>query len=435
MRQQCRNFRWASVALTQQFPLEECWQVPETAREALYSLSEELHISLAEFPSKPSACGSELIDTANGSYVSIRRDPRLNALLPVLLLATYFTASFVLRLLRGGDLASDEAQQVAFSHALQLGYGNQPPLYNWLFYCFSRLFGVSVATLAFVKNATLLASCIFLGLAARKIVTERETAWISVLGFLSLPAVFLLSQRDLTHSVGAFAVVALFLYVLVLMAERPSTGSYALLGAVAGMGFLAKYNFVIIPFATAVALLLEPGLRRLVLNWRLAITIAVGLIVAGPHVYWAITHLDAATGNTLMEMRAAARSTIPSQLNAAWQLVASIIKCSALTLAIFAAAYRGHIRTIFGASSVWTRVIGRMLVISMILVFVIMLALDATLMRPKWISIFFVAFPLYLALKVDAAGIRVPDAITRITMLVGTVIFISLGVVFAGSFH
>jgi len=427
--------RCASVALKQHLPLEQRWQVPETAREALYSPSEQLHISVTEYPSIPSACGAELIDTANPSYVFVRRDTRLNALLPVLLLATYFTASFTLRLLRGGDLASDEAQQVAFSHALQLGYGDQPPLYNWLFYCFGKVFGVSVDTLAFVKNATLLASCIFLGLAARKVVRERETAWIAVLGFLSLPAVFLLSQRDLTHSVGAFAVVAFFLYALVLMADRPSSGSYALLGAVAGMGFLAKYNFAIIPVATVIALLLEPGLRRLVLNWRLAVTIAVGLVVAGPHVYWALTHLDSATGDTLTEMRAAASSEVPSQLTAAWQLLASIVKCSALTLAIFAVVYRGHIRTIFAATSEWTRVIGRMLVISMILVFMIMLAVDATLMRPKWISIFFVVFPLYLAFKVDAAGVQVPDATGKLVALVGAVIFISLGVVFAGSFR
>ncbi|MEK1895419.1 MAG: glycosyltransferase family 39 protein [Rhizobium sp.] len=350
-------------------------------------------------------------------------------------MATYFTASFILRLLRGGDLASDEAQQVAFSHALQLGYGDQPPLYNWLFYCFGKVFGVSVDTLAFLKNATLLVSCIFLGLAARKVAGGRDTAWISVLGLLSLPAIFLLSQRDLTHSVGAFAAVAFFLYVLARMAERPSVGNYALLGAAAGIGFLAKYNFAIIPVATVIALLLEPGLRRLVLSWRLSVTIAVGLVVAGPHVYWVVTHLDTATGDTLTKMRAATSNEAPSQLRAAWQLLASIVKCSALTLAVFAVVYRGHIRTIFAATSEWTRVIGRILVISMIEVFVIMLAVDATLMRPKWISIFFVAFPLYLAFKVDAAGVHVPGAIGKLTVLVGALIFVFLGVVFAASFH
>lgn len=394
-----------------------------------------MHISVTEYPSKPNAYGAELTDTADRSYVSARRATRLSTLLPILLVATYFTASFILRLLRGGDLASDEAQQVAFSHALQLGYGDQPPLYNWLFYCFGKVFGVSVDTLAFLKNATLLVSCIFLGLAARKVAGGRDTAWISVLGLLSLPAIFLLSQRDLTHSVGAFAAVAFFLYVLARMAERPSVGNYALLGAAAGIGFLAKYNFAIIPVATVIALLLEPGLRRLVLSWRLSVTIAVGLVVAGPHVYWVVTHLDTATGDTLTKMRAATSNEAPSQLRAAWQLLASIVKCSALTLAVFAVVYRGHIRTIFAATSEWTRVIGRILVISMIEVFVIMLAVDATLMRPKWISIFFVAFPLYLAFKVDAAGVHVPGAIGKLTVLVGALIFVFLGVVFAASFH
>jgi len=376
-----------------------------------------------------------LTDTTDGSYVSAPRAARLDALLPVLLLATYFTASFALRLLRGGDLGSDEAEQIRLAHALQLGYGDQPPLYNWLFYCFGKVFGVSVDTLAFLKNATLLASCVFLGLAARKLMGARDSVWIAVLGLLSLPAVFLLAQRDLTHSIGAFAAVAFFLYVLARMDERASTGNYALLGAAAGIGFLAKYNFAIIPVATVVALLLEPGMRRLVLNWRLAVTIAVGLVVAGPHVYWALTHLDAAAGDTVSKMQGVASHAAPIQLLAAWQLLASIVKCSALTLAILAVVYRGHIRAIFVASSEWTRVIGWMLAISMFLVFAIMLAVDATIMRPKWISIFFVAFPLYLALKVDAAGVQVAGATGKLMGLIGAVIFISLGIVIAGSFH
>lgn len=379
--------------------------------------------------------GQKLTDTVDSSYLFTRRTPRLSTLLPVLLLATYFSASFVLRLLRGGDLASDEAEQIRLSHALQLGYGDQPPLYDWLFYYFAKIFGASVDTLAFVKNGTLLLSCIFLCLAARKVMGKRETAWIAPIGFLSLPVVFLLSQRDLTHSVGAFAVVAVFLYVLALMAERPSTGNYALLGAAAGLGFLAKYNFAIVPVATVAALLLEPGLRRLVFNWRLAVTIAVGLVVAAPHVYWIVTHLDLATGDTLKNLRAAASAGMPEQVVAAWELLGAIVKCSALTLAILAIVYRGHIRTILGTSSEWTRVIGRMLVISMFLVYVIMLAVDATIMRPKWISIFFVAFPLYLAFKVEASGVQVPGAIGKLVALVGAVIFISLGVVFVGSFH
>ncbi len=378
----------------------------------------------------------ELTDNiSDGSYVSVRRAARTNAFLPIALLVTYFAASFILRLLRGGDLGSDEAEQIRLAHTLQLGYGDQPPLYNWMFYCLSKAFGVSIDTLAFLKNATLLASCVFLGLSARKVVGGRDTAWIAVLCLLSLPAVFLLAQRDLTHSIGAFAAVAFFLDVLALTAERPSAENYGLLGAAAGIGFLAKYNFAIIPVAAVVALLLEPGMRRLVLNWRLMVTNAVGLAVAGPHVYWVVTHLDKATGDTLTKMRGVASHEAFSQLMAACQLVESIVKCSALTLAIFAVVYRAHLRTIFAASSEWTRVIGRMIVISMILVFALMIAVDATLMRPKWISIYFVAFPLYLAFKVDAAGVQVPGAIMKLTALVGAVIFVSLGLVFAGSFH
>src|SRR6478736_8770923 len=88
---------------------------------------------------------------------SIRPD-RLFARKPdavILLLAGYFLLEFFVRLAMPQGLRYDESQQAFFSQWLALGYDSQPPLYNWVNATVVALFGLSVATLAFVKNAAL----------------------------------------------------------------------------------------------------------------------------------------------------------------------------------------------------------------------------------------------------------------------------------------
>ncbi|KQV73335.1 4-amino-4-deoxy-L-arabinose transferase [Rhizobium sp. Root1220] len=353
--------------------------------------------------------------------------------MPAFLVVAYFAASFIARILRGGPLVSDEAEQVFLSHALQIGYGDQPPLYNWLVYGFGQLFGVSLETLAFVKSGTLLLSCVFLAMAARAATNSRDAMSIAALGILSLPAVFLLSQRDLTHSVGAFAAVSLFLYTVFLLVKRPTALNYGLVGAAAGIGFLAKYNFAIIPVAMVAALLLEPGLRRLALNWRMAIALAVGVLIVGPHCYWIVTHFGDATGDTISKMKTATTGPVPDAVKAAFSLILSIFKCAALTLGLFALVYRSDLVAILTASNQWTRLVGRTLAISLMLVLVVMVAVDGTMVRPKWISIFFLALPLYLALKVHAAGIERPRNVESLACLVGVIAFVFLAIVSVGA--
>ncbi len=316
----------------------------------------------------------------------------------------------------GGIWRPMRQKQVAFSHALQPGYGDQPPLYNWLFYCFGKsLRRVGRRARLPLKNATLLVSCVFSGLPARKVAGGRDTAWICrPLVLLSLPAVFLLAQRDLTHQHRRLRRRG------VLPGRAGADGGTAVGGELRASRsgcrrILAKYNFAIIPVAAVVALLLEPG------------TAAIGSQLAadgdhrgwsrrcGPHVYWVVTHLDTATGDTLTKMRAAASHEAPQPADG--RLAVAGIDCQMLRVDA-----RRLRRRLSRASPHHLRRVQRMdagdrpdarhqhdpgLRVHD--------GCDATLMRPKWTLTFFVAFP-PICVKADAAGCpqKGPGAIMQV---------------------
>ncbi len=152
----------------------------------------------------------------------------------------YFILCVIMRVLRSDSLQNDEAEQAFLSQMLLLGYGRQPPLYDWLQIGMNALFGLSVATLSALKNSLLFLCCIFYGLAARQVMEDRRLPLIAMLGLLMVPSISVLAQRDLTHAIATLCFVSLFLLAFLKTLDRPSLGSYILLGLTVGLGFLTN---------------------------------------------------------------------------------------------------------------------------------------------------------------------------------------------------
>jgi len=70
---------------------------------------------------------------------------------------------------------------------------------------------MSIATLSILKNTILFLCCLFIWLTTRLLTGDRFLSGAAALGVLTLPPVFLMAQRDLTHSLLAILAVALFL--------------------------------------------------------------------------------------------------------------------------------------------------------------------------------------------------------------------------------
>lgn len=340
------------------------------------------------------------------------------------LVAIYFLLSIVLKIVRPDSLEFDESEQSFLSQYLMLGYGRQPPFYNWLQYGVVTLFGISVASLTIVKNGLLFCCVLVYGLAARVITGDRSLSAVAVLGVLTLPPVFLLSQRDLSHTVAALFAVSLFLYGLVNVVKHPSRfAGFLLVGIAAGLGVISKYNFVVLPMAAVLALYLEPQFRTRLFNWRVVVSVIIFLVIVSPHGYWVLNNFARASGSTITEMKEGAENALlPHAILGLFSLAIAGVKGIALTSAIFALIFRADLLKILRAESQWTRLVGRMLIACFLIVALIVMAIGATHIREKWLAPFTVMFPLYLMLKVHASGVDPAPKLAALLSIVGVLV-------------
>lgn len=349
------------------------------------------------------------------------------------LIAAYYVLAVALRVLRSEAVQSDEAEQLFQSQFFLMGYGRQPPFYNWLQYGVIQLIGPSVFALSLVKNTLLFLTCLFYGLAARMVLKDARLVAIAMLGVIAMPAVSVMAQRDLTHAIATLFAVALFFYAFLKTLTRPSLGSYLLTGFAVGIGLIAKYNFVIVPVAAILAILPEPDLRKRILDWRLVPALLIVAVICLPHGLWVLGNLTEATAGTIKAMREdASGNPLLDRVSGIGTLVVAILTGSLPVLAFFLIAFGRPLLGARRATNQWTRVVGRTIVLCLIGVGLIGLGFGATNISEKWLSPFLVLLPLYLCLKLEAAGAETGESIPRLlfpvaALALGFIVYIAIG--------
>jgi len=349
------------------------------------------------------------------------------------LLAAYFTLQFGVRLATSHSLDLDEAEQAFRSQWLAAGYGPQPPFYNWLQYTVFQLTGVSLAALSVVKNLLLFTSYLLYGLTARLILRDKALAAIATLGLLTIPQMAFEMQRDLTHTVAVFFSATVFFYGFVRSLKQPSLSSYLIAGIGIGFGLLAKYNFAILPAAALLAALSDARLRPRIFDRRLALTAAVALVLTLPHLFWLKDNLHFATARTLEKMTASDNASYPMQVAmGVGSLGLAIIGFAGLTMAVFAAVFGKSLRAAFTAHSEWTRLLERMMLVFVIGILLLIVFGGAAGIKDRWLVPMLFILPLYLCLKIEAAGVETDKAFRRFLPVVA-VIMIGVPAVLYGS--
>lgn len=349
------------------------------------------------------------------------------------LIAAYYLLAIILRVLRSEALESDEAEQLYQSQFLLMGYGRQPPFYNWLQYGVIHLIGPSIFAISLVKNLLLFLTCAVYGLAARILLKDQRLVAIAMIGVIAMPAVSVMAQRDLTHAIATLFAVALFFYGFLKTLTQPRLWTYLLTGIAVGFGLIAKYNFVIVPVAAILAILPEPDLRRRILDWRMVPALAVVGVICLPHGLWVLGNLGEATAGTIKAMREdASGNPVLDRLSGIGTLFVAILTGGLPVLAFFLIAFRRSLTDAWRATNQWTRVIGRALLLSLIAVGLIGLGFGATTISEKWLSPFLVLLPLYLCLKLEAAKADTSRGIPRLLfpvaiLALGFVAYIALG--------
>lgn len=182
----------------------------------------------------------------------------------------------------------DELYFLTAGHHLAWGYVDQPPLTPFLARVTTTAFGETPAGLRVAATLTSVATVVVVALVARELGAGRggqavASCCAAVSGF-----VLVLGHMVATATFDLLAWVTIGWLVLRLL--RTGDGRWWVpVGAAVGVSILNKYLVVLLLVALLVALLAS-GPRRVLRSGWLAVGVVVGLVVAGPTLWWQATH-------------------------------------------------------------------------------------------------------------------------------------------------
>ncbi|HZV82056.1 MAG TPA: glycosyltransferase family 39 protein, partial [Geobacteraceae bacterium] len=189
----------------------------------------------------------------------------------------------------------DQAEQLVLSQSWQFGYTAQPPLYTWMVRGVLCLAKPGLAPLLAIKVFLLSALAAMLLETGRLFSFTRHQYLITIASLTFIPQIIWEGQRDLTHSVLATVLAAATLMQTVRTHRDQNSLNYILLGLLAGLGLLSKYNFAVFILCLALTVLLTSPYRKLALNPRIVLTIVVVVTVFAPHLHWMLDHVAVVT--------------------------------------------------------------------------------------------------------------------------------------------
>ena len=213
----------------------------------------------------------------------------LYSLSGVLLAAGLYSALHITaRLIASGNLGEDDPLDAILTQTLALGYiPGQPPLYDWALWLIEQAVGVGALPFQLLKYGLLTATCGFIFLSARRVM--RGDAFWAFLSVEALALIYQISWRfheGFTHAVGAMCAVAATFWALLRLIERRGTADFALFGLYVGLGGLTVKPYWVYLAALIAAAMLQPAIRRILLQPGAGVALAVAALVAGPHFVW-----------------------------------------------------------------------------------------------------------------------------------------------------
>lgn len=327
--------------------------------------------------------------------------------MPAILIA-YFSVHVFVRCAISPSLDYDESEQVFLSQCLSYGYNSQPPLYTWVQTGIFEIFGYSVFSLAAFKNLLLCGTYLMVFATVRKATDHVGLAVIAAIGLLTIPQIAWESHRDLSHTVAVTFTTALAFYSVVSLAKDGRSRWYFLIGVAAALGMLSKYNFAIVIVAMIAAGLTIPSYRKCLLDWRMAIAVAIASAMILPHAVWMSGHLELISSKTLTTMTTNQSHHWLQDVGAGFRSFSvSTLSCCALTVATFVPfVWRRKYATLTIDPTTDTNgqatmlLIERFLIGTAVVLCVLILSGNALEFKNRWLQPFVVMLPAYLVLRV-----------------------------------
>lgn len=215
-----------------------------------------------------------------------------------LALAIWASAWLALRAYVAETPPYDNLEQLSWLRSLEWGYYKHPPLPTWLAWAAVQLFGPSAALTYALGAALTLTALGFLAAVVREALGPRS-AWVAVAAALCM-AFYSQRLHYYNHNTLLMLWVAVSAWLSWRLLHRPSLRDWALLGLVAGLALLTKYQYVLAAACVGWLFLALEMWRSPLHRGGAALAAGVALLVVSPHLWWlaqaAHTPLDYARG-------------------------------------------------------------------------------------------------------------------------------------------
>jgi len=206
------------------------------------------------------------------------------------LVAAALTLARIISLTFGApNLGPDETQYWFWSLTPDFGYYSKPPLIAWSIAATTALFGQSEWAVRLSAPFYHLGAASILYFLARRLANPRAAFWAGLV-WLTLPGVFLSAALITTDApLMFFQAGALFFFFRLISSDSRKLDAAAL-GAMIGLGMLAKYAMIYFVIAAATTLILIPAIRKGVSFKSIVTVITIALIAIAPNIIWNAAH-------------------------------------------------------------------------------------------------------------------------------------------------
>lgn len=340
--------------------------------------------------------------------------------------AAVYISVWIMRTFVFVGAGADESEQLVHTQNWEWGYGPiNPPLVTWLMILPLAVFGVNVGTIVAVKFVLLALTCFCLYQIAKRILQDNRLA---ALAALSPMAIYYFAWDALfhySHSVMLALSISLTFLVFLWIGERRRTLYYVFLGVTFGMGFLSKYSYGLFLLALIGAALADQDLRRCVLDWRIALSAAIAVMIATPHFVWLAEHSSWFSAQATGRFTGAARPGFATpMLSGLFNVVKAVVSFPlpllAFLIIFFPRAWWKDGNRIETARPA-TRLLERGFFIILAATFLGVIAFNASHVRTHYMFLM-ILFPVYCFARIKAAGPH-PRALG---MFAGVLIFLAV---------
>ncbi|MBC8441425.1 MAG: glycosyltransferase family 39 protein [Deltaproteobacteria bacterium] len=315
----------------------------------------------------------------------------------------YFVLQILIRVITTNGVEIDESEQMMLSQYFSLGYNAQPPLYTWVQRIFFNIFGENIFAISSLKNFLLFSTYIFTYKTGLLITKNKKVSALSAFSLFFLPQIVWEAQIDQIHTVLLTTSTAALFYFYFYTLKKQNLTGFILIGLASACGVLAKYNFVLVALALMVATLFVADYRKKIFTKKLIVSVSVTTLLVLPHLLWFLSNKDLATLETMQRMSLDQNgSYFTDILHGIVELIISYLAFVIPFLIFYIALFRNSFIQKFNRPS---KVLANYILISFISIFVIILIMQVTNIKERWLQPYLYIAPLLAFMLTDIKSI------------------------------